>query len=122
MPRANAKDLSSATEEIRCAYEKAFANPGATVVVATDVTVGMGKNLHARLAAVRLGFTKFYPSDHEYHRAAMAKRLHINQEYDRASPLLRTVTLRYEGMLKRPSEIVEEFKQLYYAGKRDLPY
>lgn len=122
MPRAYPKTLTQCADDVRIAYEKAFANPGATVVVQIDATMAEAKNLHARLSAVRSGFVAHYPPDHEYHRAAIGKRFHVNKEYDPRKPLVRTVTLRYSGMIKRPSEIVEDFVEQYRKGLRSTPY
>ena len=122
MPRAYPKSLQTCAVDVRIAYEKAFANPNATVIVQENATIAEATNLHARLNAVRQGFLLYYPQDHEYYRATAAKRLRIEREYNKDRPTVRTVTLHYSGKLKRPSELVEEYKQLYLAGKRELPY
>lgn len=109
MPRAKIKSLEEVDPIISEAYRKAFANPGATVVVAPNVAPNVAINLQVRMRAVRQGFLTLFPKEHEYHRAALYGRLWIEREYDHKSPGTRTVILRYSGMIKRPSEVAAEY-------------
>jgi hypothetical protein len=111
MPRTKVKALEEVDPLIANAFRNAFAKPGQRIVVAPDVTPAVATNLQVRMQAVRQGFTKFYPRDHEYYRAAECGRLRIEREYDSKQPGLRTVTIRYTGLIKRPSEIAAEYME-----------
>lgn len=109
MPRAKIKSIEEVDPIIGNAFRKAFASPGQRVVVVEGVAPEVARNLQVRMQAVRQGFVSFYPEEHEWHRAAVCNRLRIEREYDSKMPAMRTLTIRYAGMIKRPSEEAAEW-------------
>lgn len=109
MPRAKIKALEEVDPMISNAFKEAMANPGKRIVVAPDVTEKVATNLQVRMQAVRQGFLHYYHRDHEYFRAADNRRIRIEREYHHTKPALRTVVIIYSGMLKRPSEMADEY-------------
>ena len=121
MPRAKIKALEEVDPIISLAFRAAFANPGKRIVVAPDVALAVANNLHVRMQAVRQGFMHFYHRDHEYYRAAENRRIRIEKEYDRAKPSLRTLTIVYAGILKRPSEMAAEYIERLKNNSQEHP-
>jgi len=109
MPRAKIKALDDADPMLAGPFREALANPGKRVVVAPDVSEKVAINIQVRMQAIRQGFLTFYSRDHEYFRAAENRRIRIEREYDASKPSLRTVIVVYSGMIKRPSELAEEY-------------
>lgn len=122
MPSALPRSIDDCDSIIREAFLWVFAHPGELYVVAPDASIAYATRLSSKLKAVRQGFTRFHPPEHEWHRAALNNRLHIKRDYKPKAPELRTVTLKYEGLLLRPSEEAAKALADFHAGLRSSPF
>ena len=107
MPRDSAKSLEKVDPLLREKMLLALSNPGATVVVAEDLSIKASEAMMHQLRAIKRGFLEFEPRESERYLAAQNKRLHFNREWARDKPGLRTVTIWYAGRIMRPSEEAE---------------
>ena len=122
MPGKFAKPLDQCLPEVRDAYLKAFANPGVVQVVRECASPEVANWLHTKLKQAKAGFTVYLPTEHEYHRAAVNKLLHIEKPKYAGNTDMRTVTLLYDGKILRPSDHTAQALVDFHAGKRSTPF
>lgn len=116
-----AKEFDQVIPEVREAYLKAFASPGKLIIVREHASLEIAQWLHTKLKQARAGFLVYLPKEHEYYRAAACERLHINRQYTPKAPEFRTVTLLYDGMIKRPSEEAAEWLANLTKNQQSTP-
>lgn len=117
-PRA----LGRCTPDIQKALHEAMDSIGVPVVVAADLPVAMAENLQRRIHAMVKGLAANEPRGSRLQLAGENRLLHARKVWDRSKPLVRTVTLTYEGRLLRPSEIAQQLIDDYHNGLRSTPY
>lgn len=117
-PRA----LERCTPDIQEALKKAMANIGVPIVVAKDLPIAMAENLQRRLNAMVKGLTVYQPRGSHLQLAGENRLLHVRKVWDKTKPLVRDVTLLYEGRLLRPSEQFARNLEEFNAGRRSTPF
>ena len=120
--RDTARALDRCTPDIQEALKKAMDNIGMPVLVAKDLPIAMAENLQRRLNAMVKGLAIYQPRESRLQLAGQNRLLHVRKVWDRNKPLVRDVTLMYEGRLLRPSEQFARNLEDYKKGLRSTPF